>query len=118
MLFPPIAVVEKKGFRLGVIGLGAMISDPEYREQIRYIPPQKAIADSLASFPKIWILLSPLDPSMMKKPISSHKKIWASLPCLTTRGAALEDPQNNEQTKTLIIETPNVDGMYKPSTST
>ena len=105
MLFPPVAVVEKK-FRLGVIGLAAMISDPEYREQIRYIPPQKAIKDALAVLPKdldLIVTLGSIDDEEAHFLAQEELGIAAML---TTRGAALEDPQNNEQTKTLIIETP------------
>lgn len=106
MLFPPIAVVEKKGFRLGVIGLGAMIGDPEYREKIRYVPPQKAIADSLALLPKDLDLIVTLGSIDDEEAHFLAQEDLGIAAMLTTRGAALEEPQNNEQTKTLIIETP------------
>ena len=105
-LFPPVAVIEKKGFRLGVIGVGTLINDPTYRESIRYVPPQKAIADSLALLPRDLDLIVTLGSIDDEEAHLLAQEDLGVAAMLTTRGSALEDPYNNDQSKTLIIETP------------
>jgi hypothetical protein len=106
LLFPPITILEKKDFRLGVIGLSTRISDPKYRTQIQYIEPKIAIEKALPLFPSdldLIIALGSVDDEEAQQLAQQELGISA---ILTTRGAAFEEPRNESRTTALIIETP------------
>ena len=50
-LFSPSVVLEKKGFRIGVIGLSEQPTDPRYRDSIRYIEPEAAVRKAQTALP-------------------------------------------------------------------
>ena len=106
LLFPPVSVLEKKGFRLGIIGLGTIPSDPQYRESLVYIPPKEAIEKSLPLLPTnldLIIALGSVDDEEAQSIATENLGIAA---ILTTRGAAFEESRNNTETTSLVIETP------------
>lgn len=106
LLFPPIAVIEKQGFRLGVIGLGTYISDPTYRDSIRYVPPQKAIQDSIALLPDDLDLIVTLGSIDDEEAYLLAQEDLGVAAMFTTRGASLEEAKNDARSRTLIVETP------------
>ena len=105
-IFPPTAVIEKSGFRLGVIGLGTYISDPKYRDSILYVPPKKAIEEARKQLPDdldLIVTLGSIDDEHAHLLAQEELGVAAML---TTRGAALEEAKNDERSRALIIETP------------
>jgi len=106
LLFPPFSVLEKQGFRLGVIGLSTRITEAKYRKEIRYIEPLQAIRNTLPLLPTdldLIIALGSIDDEEAQILVREELQIAA---LLTTRGAAYEEPKNDAEHSSMIIETP------------
>ncbi len=106
--FPPFAIVEKQGVKLGVIGLSKEPTDPELKKQITFQKPQEIIHKIIPQLPEdldLIIGLGSIDDLQAEEIAKTIPNI--SL-LLTTEGSHHQPPFHpySDTENSLIIEAP------------
>jgi hypothetical protein len=105
-LFPPSAVIERGGIRLGVIGLSARPMSTMHRNSIGYLDSEEAISRALDGLPgdlDLVVALGSVDDDDAAKAAAMEPDVAA---LLTTRGATYEEPYRPDIGMPLVIEAP------------
>ncbi|MEE2750063.1 MAG: multiheme c-type cytochrome [Myxococcota bacterium] len=102
--FPPSAVLERGGVRLGVVGLSAQPLAPEVAGLVGYRSPVEAAREAVSSLPNGLDLVVAVSNLPEVEALAVADEVTGLAAILSTRGSEHEPPRARGET--VIIETP------------